>query len=144
MALLRLVENHEPCVVALEQPLQELHADACEAVAVGHHNFCDSASTDGVQKGEKTGAFPVEPAGSVLDELVVGIDAAEVVTLAFEVGMLMGAADAGVANAAAWLRFFEETDLMLEVVEAVEPLAFPALAPDDFNLALFCPAAKSA
>jgi hypothetical protein len=73
LALLKLVENHESCIVALEQPLQELHADACEAVAVGHHNFCDSAATDGVQKGEKTGAFPVNPAACVLDEFMVGI-----------------------------------------------------------------------
>jgi hypothetical protein len=36
-------ENHEFCIVALEQPLQELHADAGEAVAIGHHNLCDSA-----------------------------------------------------------------------------------------------------
>jgi hypothetical protein len=111
---------------------------------VGHHNFCDSAATDGVQKGEKTGALPVEPAASVLEEFVLGVGAAKVVALALEVGVLVGAADAGITNATAWLRFFEETDLMLEVVEAVESLAFPALAPYDFNLALLSPAAKSA
>jgi ribosomal protein L16/L10AE len=65
LALVRLVENHESCVVALEQPLQELHADAYEAVAIGHHNLCDNAATDGVQKGEKTGTLPVDAAASV-------------------------------------------------------------------------------
>ena len=99
MALLSVAENHEPCVVALEQPLQELHADVCESVAVGHHNFCDSTATDGVQKGEKTGALPVELAVSVLDELVVGVGAFDVIALTLEVGVLVGTADAGVADA---------------------------------------------
>lgn len=141
----RLVENHEFCTVALEQPFQELHADACEAVAVGHHNFCDSAPTDGIQKGEETWTFPVEATPSIFDEFVGGFDELEVSTLALEVGVLVSTADAGIANAAAWLRFFAvETDLALEVGEAVEPLAGPALTPDNFNLALVSPAAKSA
>lgn len=136
-----MVENHEPCIVAFEQPHQEFHADTCEAVAVGHHNFCDSAATDGVQKGKEADAFPVDTTARVLDEFVVGIGALEIATLTLEIGALMGAADTGVANAAAWLRFVE-TDLVFEVGEAVEALACPALTPDDFNLALFSPAAK--
>ena len=145
MELLSVAENHEPCVVALEQPLQELHADACESVAVGHHNFCDSAATDGVQKGEKTRVLPVEPAVSVFDELMVGVGAFEIIALTLEVGVLVGTADAGVANATPWLRFFAvETDLTLQVFETVELLAFPAMAPDHFDLVLVSPATKSA
>ena len=65
--------------------------------------------------------------------------------MALKVGVLVGTVDTGVAKATAWLRFFvEETNLMFGIVETVEPLAFAALTPDDFNLALFCPAAKSA
>jgi hypothetical protein len=55
----------------------------------------------------------------------------------------MGTADTGIANAAAWLRFFVETNLLFEVIVTLEALACPALTPADFNLALFNPAAKS-
>lgn len=110
---------------------------------MGHHNLCDSAATDGVQKGEKTWALPVEPTPCITDELVVRVGSPEIIALAFEVGVLVGAADAGIANATAWLRFVE-TNLVLEVGEAVESFPFPPLTPDDFNFALFGPVAKSA
>lgn len=110
---------------------------------MGNHNLCDSAATDGVQKGEETSPFPVEAAACIFDELVAGLGKVEVGTLPFEVIALMGTADAGITNASTWLLFFE-SDKLLEVVEVVETLAFPALAPDNFDLALFCPRAKSA
>ena len=87
---------------------------------MGHHNLCDSAATDGVQKGEDSGALPVDPTASVSGGLGVTV--------------LMGG-----ANATAWLRFFVETNLVFEVGKAVETLACPA-----FNFALLSPAAKSA
>lgn len=146
MALFSAVENHEFCVVALEQPLQELHADACESVAVGHHNFCDSAATDGVQKGEEAGPMPVETTANVLDKLVVGIGALEIGTLALKVGTLVLAADMGVRNATAWLRLFVTGDPKEcgDVGEAGEPFAFAALTADDLYFTLFCPATKRA
>jgi hypothetical protein len=72
---------------------------------VGHHNLCDSACTDGVQKGEEAWPVPVEAAAGVLDELVLGPGGTEIGALALKIGALMLAADPGVANAAAWLRF---------------------------------------
>jgi hypothetical protein len=65
--------------------------------------------------------------------------------LADKVGVLVGAADAAIANMAAWgLRFVDESDLLFEVVEAMKPFSFSAVAPDDSDLALYCPVAKGA
>jgi hypothetical protein len=141
---LNVVENHEFCVVAIEQPFQELHADACESVAVGHHNFCDSAATDGVQKGEETRALPVDTTGNVLNEFMDRFGGTEIVTLALEIGVLMLGADTGVANAAAYVLLVVNTEDLGDISDVVETLACTTLTADNLNFALLCPSAKSA
>jgi len=97
-------------MVALEQPFQEFHGDTCKSVAVGNHNFLDSSATDGVQKGEKMRAFPVEPTPRVTEEFVRRIGSGEVGALSFEIRFLVGGTDAGVAKATACSRFLGRDD----------------------------------
>jgi hypothetical protein len=133
-----LAENHEFCIVSVEQPLQQLHADARESVAVGDHNFVDSAATNGVQKREQAGALPVESTASVADELVVGASALQIGALALEIRALRLAADAGVANASACARF----EVRTHVLEAVEAFAVALAGAHGPDLALVSPAAQ--
>lgn len=146
MLVFSWAENHEPCIVAAEQPFQELHADAREPVAVGNHNFGDNAFAYGVQKGEKTGALPVDTAAGVLDNFVLGAFALEICALTLEVGVLVGGTNTGVANASSSVRFFcfIVAQSSGNVREPVAPLAGATLGADGFNLALVRPAAKSA
>ena len=132
-------------MVACEQPFQELHAETGESIAVGNHNFLDSAATDGFQKGKQSGTLPVETTGGVLDEFVSGIDVLEVCTLTNEVGVLVLGADPGVANATAWRLFLEGCPKEgTDVVKTVESFASIAPRADGFNFTLICPLAKRA
>jgi hypothetical protein len=142
------VENHEFCIVALEQTLQELHADASEALSVGNHNFLDSACTDGVQKGEKPGTLPVEAAPDVGDELVSKSGCGEISTLPLETGAPMMGADAGVAEETLRFRFrgigAGDTEETLDIGPMIEAFAGPGFSAHGLYLALFSPEAKSA
>jgi hypothetical protein len=135
------VENHEFCIVALEQPLQELHADASEPVSVGNHNFLDSACTDGVQNGEKPGALPVETAPDVGDDLV-----SEVSALSLKIDALVRGADTSVAEETLRFRFRDGDDAQetLDIGPVIEAFAAPGVGAHGLYLDLFSPEAESA
>lgn len=42
LATLFVAENHEFCISLSEDPLDELHAEPCEPIAVGNHNLSDA------------------------------------------------------------------------------------------------------
>ena len=114
---------------------------------VGNHNFCDSACTDGVQKGEEeTGPLPVEIAPRVRDDFVIGIDKREVGTLSLKIGALMGGADASVAHETLRFRFFDmgDTKDTLDVAPVIEALPLATLGTHGFNLAVLRPEPKRA
>ena len=125
MLVFSVLENHERCIVAAEQPFQKLHGKARKSVAMGNHNFRDSASTDGVQKGKQTLPFPVKTTARVADELMVGIRTLEVFALSIEIGVLLGGTDSGVANASSSFRFVagSNTEELGNIREPVAPLA---------------------
>lgn len=119
------VVNHEFRASLVQEPLHEVDAKATEAVLVGNDNLADSSRVDGVQKLDKVGALEVKPAPNVGEVFVLGIVLAEEGTLPIEVGTLMGAADAGVANATLRGRFVAlcvDTKDVLNVGELVEAL----------------------
>lgn len=88
-------------------------------------------------------AFPVKSTPSVLNALVVRVRSPELTALALKVGVLVGTANAGVAKAAAWLRFLG-ANLASDISVGIEALASPALAADNLDFTLVCPAAQRA
>lgn len=71
VGVLCLVLDDELDTVAFKQPLDELEAEACEAVAVGNHNSADSSVHASLQKGEQALSLEVKPARDVLERLEV-------------------------------------------------------------------------
>jgi hypothetical protein len=110
---------------------------------VGNHNFCDSACTYGVQKGEEPGTLPIEAAAGVGDELVGGTGSTKVGALALKVAVLVGTADAGVVNATL-CALLSGAELYEDVTAEIEALAGAAVGADGCDKAAVCPGTKGA
>ena len=81
--------ENQPCVSLFEDPLHELGAKATHSVAMGHHNFCDLAAIDGVQKGCKLGPFPVKSGADVMVRSSVRLVAFQFIHMSLEIGFLV-------------------------------------------------------
>lgn len=109
---------------------------------MGNHNALDSAATDGVQKGEETGALEVEARGDVREaDVSIGLSDAERGELAVEVGALVVRGDASIEDDSSRGRFFV-TKNALNVCCPVEPPA-AARGADALDFALVGPALES-
>ena len=91
-----LVANHDLSPALPKDVFDELEGDPAQSVSVGHHNLADVSADRAVQNGEQAPAVKVDAGRDILNDLVIGIAAGEVLALADEVGALLGAGDAAV------------------------------------------------
>jgi len=84
-----MVTEHQLCMGLAKDPVHELGAKATHSVAMGHHNFCDLAAIDGVQKGCKLGPFPVKSGADVMVRSSVRLVAFQFIHMSLEIGFLV-------------------------------------------------------
>jgi hypothetical protein len=85
-----VVENDESCPNLVENSLDDVDAEAGEAVAVGNHNLSDHTLLDLFQKPlQPLASFEVEARGDVFEDAVVGEFCLERFDLALEVVALL-------------------------------------------------------
>jgi hypothetical protein len=71
LVLVCLIEKDESGACSSDDPLNQLDTEACEAVAMGHHNFFDCSCLNTFQKPRETFPLVVEARGDVLVDCVV-------------------------------------------------------------------------
>ena len=81
--------NHEFDVVFFAKSLHELESKTAQAVFVENHEFCETVSVYGVQKGLDLGSFPVESGSDVVDDLISWVEGLEELNLSLEVWSLV-------------------------------------------------------
>ena len=92
--------NHEFCASLCEDPVDQLKSESAQAVSVLNDNRRDKSAVYLVQKGDKSLPFEIEAGSDVLDDFVLGVGFLQELDLTFEVGFLVLAGDARVADVA--------------------------------------------
>jgi hypothetical protein len=90
LACVCLIEKDESGAGPFDDPLNQLDAEAREAVTVGHHNFVDQSFLDVFQKPREAFPFVVETGSDVLVNFVVGESGLYRLDLSAEVVFLLG------------------------------------------------------